>query len=757
MALRKFSPFTSCFPSATGALARRKHDYRLNLPAVHRLHRRFVSHAYNQLERVRYLRTSPCCSLAYSHWIWKVLLVKHGQLLPLEIRVKVRKCHLCDFEAPLLSTTKHNEDTTVTANANVACKDNSGTNKDATAGTKPKVMTASPEIAPVKATAKNNKASADPKPGDAILDGPKKLVDVARPSGDESTHKSAARKKAGSSFVATQASAGDVSTQSNTNDQGHAVDTSVLAANEASSGSAQKKNKPSKHRKKATSAEKVHAEAKGESSKSNSDVTVDMQHVPNRDAMNPSTSAKTTTTTEATTDGPGIEKIVTAQPLQSEAPTVGPAEATLMSGISLINSALDAASTSFQNRAGRQPEIKKYPRACSESRMIFDTSGRHSAMSRSKIVPSSAQRERSRIRQYIDGLGLPGITYDKYGVCIDPDAPEWVRGRIARRVQCIVWDLEAGRTPAPLDKSAELALEIKEKTYFGEKTWDTLYKIEDREPATPEEFLVLAAELLKFDEKLSEGLIPGAPMTFNDGTTDMQDSWEVGHKQAAQLHLLERMTKLTKQLKKLPGIGDVPRSAPLDNPESSAQASQYQTKAPENTKHSVSNREPYSHEPRQPSQYSYGPSQPQKGYRTRPCLQYAQGNCPYGDHCHFLHAYPHELQAAAGPSQRVPSNVMTGSSSSTSYSSATPAMMGSQNAHPRDWGHASRVPSYTSENTDGSTWAVEGSQGSASGSSGYFGSEESAQQKEQGQQKRKKKGGARRKNGKGKEKQTEEN
>lgn len=113
------------------------------------------------------------------------------------------------------------------------------------------------------------------------------------------------------------------------------------------------------------------------------------------------------------------------------------------------------------------------------------------------------------IRHLVKCLKLPGISYDEYGVCLAPDAPEWVRGRIVRHVQIAVTDMEERGVISGFSNLDQIMeLERLEKEHFGEAMWKRLYAIDNahHHELTPTE----KALMREFDVKMAARSAPDA-------------------------------------------------------------------------------------------------------------------------------------------------------------------------------------------------------------------------------------------------------
>lgn len=258
-----------------------------------------------------------------------------------------------------------------------------------------------------------------------------------------------------------------------------------------------------------------------------------------------------------------------------------------------------------------------------------------------------------RIAGYVSNLGLPGISFDKFGVRIASDAPDWVRGRIARRVWWLVSDLEEGKAPAVIDIAAELEIEKKEKLHFCPVVWDRLFTIEDRSnPMSQEEILGYLPLIWEFDRKLAAGPFPDSSSALvADGAGNQERLAEVEYNSsfvpplnaAAPSTLSHKQAKHSQQ-----GRGSKKTAvAPLE-PQSHSQASlapQATVFVPQNSV--IANTigdsnlapsifSPFSgtyslHQGNQKTQqHSQDPSR-------RLCHYFAEGFCYHGDDCQFYH------------------------------------------------------------------------------------------------------------------------
>ncbi|KAF1969277.1 hypothetical protein BU23DRAFT_601648 [Bimuria novae-zelandiae CBS 107.79] len=179
----------------------------------------------------------------------------------------------------------------------------------------------------------------------------------------------------------------------------------------------------------------------------------------------------------------------------------------------------------MDNASGKVPETITVPKERSDPVQTgFDTTHNLQAPQSFTAKPPPIKYTVADLRHYIKSLNLPGISFDLCGVCIAPDAPDWVCGRIVRRVQIIVSNVKHDIQDLGLNQEEELALERKEKTFFGQEMWDRLFKIEERDEYTEEEALeeerVVESLLREFGEKLAAGLIPDVPVVTAQEDSD---------------------------------------------------------------------------------------------------------------------------------------------------------------------------------------------------------------------------------------------
>ncbi|KAJ4350380.1 uncharacterized protein N0V89_009001 [Didymosphaeria variabile] len=374
----------------------------------------------------------------------------------------------------------------------------------------------------------------------------------------------------------------------------------------------------------------------------------------------------------------------------------------------------------------------------SESLKSFTKAVQHAEVPRARSVAARVPRTKNDIRLYVKSLGLPGISYDAYGVCIAPDAPEWVRGRIARRVQLNVCDLEVGRAPAEFNKDAELELEKKEKKYYGHETWYRFFKIKKRGLPTKE-------EAREFGEKLAAGLIPTVGNVHGAVATnkvDMGASTEkIGDNQPVPLPMQQTMAQTTSSkqdgLQPVSGVRNTIMPPPgLGFSSQHSLPPKPLVPAPQMPIHNITNGYTYTGplflEPSLQRQGTSNPQQQYPPYKKPLCKNYAQGYCYYGSYCHFLHAYPHELQGVTGPDRRDSAQDLFDFSRSGSWSSTATASMPPPGARVYGPVYVSRAPSRMSVDTNTSNRATAGSQSSVGGSPGLYRPNGSPQKKKKG-------------------------
>ncbi|KAF2439638.1 hypothetical protein P171DRAFT_490330 [Karstenula rhodostoma CBS 690.94] len=643
---------------------------------------------------------------------------------------------------------------------NTSAVDNIVPKKDVTAGVKSIVVVVpgkTPARKSNKKKKKKNSVSVS-KPHDAIIEKALEVPDVATSSVGGASRKSSTSKKKKPYANAAESTGGNSSKQLDTKNQTNGKEFFPPVANEASTASAnktKKKNKLWTPRNKVKDADKVADEIKQTTPEPSNVASGVEQQVPESNIYDPLHEATTADKLDAAPADLDREILENDSTVQYTYTSTGTSEAAPALVPSIIEGPTLASLPLVENEPLKQPEPSAYTHKHSEStesllRVVQDV-----VVPRARSVVVRRRITKRDVGKYVASLNLPGISFDEHGICIAPDAPEWVRGRVARRVQCLVWDFEAGKTPAEVDIATELELEKKEKVHFHKAVWDYLFKVEDRDKTSGKEKLELRRILREFDVKLAAGLVPDFPATQvgdDVGKQEFLDKVEDNATLSLPMQEAESRSFFHEQntIQHDRGNNDLlvpppdlhlPSQVPLSpNSFVSGSRSSVQT-----TINGPSYTEYFIPEPPPPQEDSQNPQQQHRQTSRQPCRDYADGYCYWGASCHFSHAYPREVQAVAEPYRRDSAYIVFNPSRYVSRSSNGTGMAGPLNAHSNDWGHA---PSRMSGNTHPSARLTPDSHGSVQLSvqgpaqetlGGYRANDNT--------QKRKKKGGAKHKGG----------
>ncbi|KAL1610155.1 hypothetical protein SLS60_001820 [Paraconiothyrium brasiliense] len=549
------------------------------------------------------------------------------------------------------------------------------------------VTAASPKRPPRKSNWKKKKTRSISKPLEPTANNDQELSGVPTASMIEASRKAPVSKKSSAD------AAGPSGDKPLTTANGERVgDTTMLIAPSTVHSKKKKKTKSSRQRNKAKATENVGEKAEQSISKLASIAGTNAWHAPESNVRDLSNKATMATRTHA---APVLDPpIVETEPLG-------------------------------------QSKLTSSARNHRDSMKSLTNAVKHPEVPRARSVVAHVLQNEDKIRLYVKNLRLPGVSYDAHGVCIASDAPEWVRGRIARRVQLNVCDLSIGRAPAELIEATELELERQEKLYFGEATWDRLFKIEMREETTKE-------ELQEVGKKLAVGFIPYAPVAVASNNVDMSALKEkIGDDPLLPLPMQQTMAQatLSEQDALQPFSGFRDTVVPIPDLRFSPQA----YLPPNMLVPGVQNMTgvypyigPLLLEAPLGQQGNPNPHQKYHSHKKQLCKNYAQGYCYYGSNCLFLHTYPRELQGIDGLDRRDSAHDLLNSSRSVSRSSTSTAPMASQDTRVYDPAYASRAPSGMSVKTIPNILSTAGSQGSAEGSSGGHRSNVTSQKKTKG-------------------------
>lgn len=255
----------------------------------------------------------------------------------------------------------------------------------------------------------------------------------------------------------------------------------------------------------------------------------------------------------------------------------------------------------------------------------------------------------------IANLNLPGITYDPFGICISPTAPPWVRGRIARRVQILVSELEQGIQGGTFDPALELEMEKKEKAFFGEAIWNRLFEVEVREGREGEELREEYAGWMRGFDGVMEGERECREgMMDEDGEGEMMEMQRSlpQEAQAVDGHPVESMSMSMPM--PTPNQDFVSGNPPLNldlpprppPPPQMQMQMQMQMRYPSsrfNKHYGSKHRDAY------PTRTMNSPPPPSFSRHRTPrapkiCPYYPRNKCFFGAECRYLHVLPHELE-----------------------------------------------------------------------------------------------------------------
>lgn len=621
---------------------------------------------------------------------------------------------------------------------NASAADNVFPKKDETAGTK-SIVIAVPEKTPArKSNNRKKKFGSVSKLPDAIPEKFLEVSDVATPSVVGASRKPGTNKKKEPSANTAEPIDGNSSKQLKTNGQTNGTKLSLPVANKASTAPVKKKKKSKSRlpRDTVNDTEKVADEIEKNTFPPSRVVNGVNQPIVESDIQDPSNRATTADTLDATPADLDRKSLEDELPVQCTHISTGTSEAAPAPSLSFIEAPMLALSHSESTR--------ELPQAVQDV-----------IVPRTRSVMARKRRTQNDVEKYVASLDLPGISFDEFGVCIAPDAPKWVRGRIARRVQCLVWDFKAGKTPAEVDIATELELEKKEKAHFHKELWDYLYMIDDREPTSDTEYRYLSVMLRDFDVKLAAGLIPDFTFTQAGdevGEEEFLDNIDDELSLSLPMQVAESRSSFHEQSNIQQDRGNTDVQVPPPNLRLRSQiplTPEPAISGPQSSVKITTNDNPYLGSsipnPSPPQEYNQAPWQQHQQMSRRPCYNYASGFCYYGADCHFVHADPDDNQAVAEPYRQDSEYAVFDSSRSVSRSSNGTGMAGPLDARSNGQGQLSRTPSRMSGNTNPNarlTPDLYGSaQSSAQGPSGGY-------RPNHGPLKKKKKGGAKHKVGK---------
>ncbi|KAL5400753.1 hypothetical protein PMIN03_012119 [Paraphaeosphaeria minitans] len=647
--------------------------------------------------------------------------------------------------------------------------------KDAKAGTKPVIAASSK-----KTLARKTKSAVVSKPLESTAEKIQKISDTGTPAVVAASRTSGTSKKSKSSAKAAESTYGGSSVLLNAKSQTNGTTSSPPLANEVSTGPTNNKNKTSKTREKVNDTKKVVKET-GKSTSEPSDVVsdVDQQVLKSNVHIQSSniTNADKLDATTADKDGKSLE--------DASIPGYVHVSKTASEAARATDSSIIEAPT-LDLFPPAETEILEQLNSGAHARVISDyTETSLQAMQDAGSPQARSVVSRKRVTNYevethVASLGLPGISFDEFGVCVAPDAPDWVRGRVARKVYWLVSDFKAGTTPAEIDYATELELEKKRKTHFPPAVWDRLFKIEDRKnPISQEEYNEFIPMMSEFGLKLSAGLISDSPSAkVNDEVAEKEPLDKVNNHLSLSLpsHGVECQYPVHLQTNSQQDRGDrdaqmpptgfrdfyqepPPSNLVVPGPQSSSDHSylgafmlvpspelyllqEHDQNPPQRNRttgrqlcHNFANGYCY-----------YGPvchfvhpgpddfkavATPSQGYpqlhnqkshlrrqaaSTQPCREYAKGNCARGENCRYLHVNHDENEAVAGPYQQESAYEVFDSSRSVSRSSNATGMTGRLDDHLTSQEQVSRASSRMSGNTSSIARLTPDSHGSTQGS-----------------------------------------
>ncbi|KAL5402025.1 hypothetical protein PMIN06_002425 [Paraphaeosphaeria minitans] len=543
--------------------------------------------------------------------------------------------------------------------------------KDATAGTK-SIIVASPEKTLArKNNQKKNKSTVVSKPPDSIAENVQKISNTITPSVVGAARISGTSKKKKPSAKAAESTDGNSPVQLNTKSQTSGTTSSPPLANEISTGPTNKKNKNKtwKTRDKVNDAKKVVNETGKRTLEPSGAVNDADQHILESNVhiqSNNTTNADKLNVSPADEDGKSPED--TSIPeyvhvLKTTSEAARATDASIIEAPTLDLFPLAETEILEKLKPGAHAHIN------SDSTKISFQTMQDAGSPRARSVVARKRRTHYEVETCVASLGLPGISFDEFGVCIAPDAPDWVRGRVARRVYWLVSDFKEGTTPAEIDIATELELEKKEKTHFPPAVWDRLFMIEDRKnPISQEEYIELIPMMGEFGVKLAAGLVSDSPPAKVDdevGEKELLDkvnnhlSLSLSSRGAECQYSVHQKTNLQQDRgdrdAQMPPTGfrlfsqEPPPSKPVvPGPQSSANAI--------TDDHSYLGPFMLDPSPELSSLQEHDQNPPQHHRTTgrQLCHNFANGYCYYGPACHFVHPGPGDVKSVASPSQGYP-------------------------------------------------------------------------------------------------------
>ncbi|OAG11777.1 uncharacterized protein CC84DRAFT_1211415 [Paraphaeosphaeria sporulosa] len=543
--------------------------------------------------------------------------------------------------------------------------------KDVTAGTKSTIVAVLEKTSTQKNNHKEKESAVVSKPPNAIEEQIQKAPDAVTSSVVGASHTLGANKKKKLLVNAPESTVGNLSPHLKITSQDNVTDSSLPVANEVSITPIKKRNKIKmwKAGHKVKDAKKVVHEVAKSTLKPSGVINGADQQVFDSNVHNPANNAMTANKSDAVLAEPDRKGLEYTSIVECVHVSTAVSEAALASDASAFDTPTPAALPLVETELLEQPKHSAHAHKNSDSTELSVHTVQDAGIARTRSVVSRKRITHHDVETYVVSLGLPGISFDEFGVCIASDAPDWVRGRVARRVYWLVSDFKAGKTATEIDIATELELEKKEKTHFHQAVWDRLFLIEDwRNPISDQERLDLEPMMREFDMKLAARLISDSPSTKVDDKVgeekplDKVDTYSssllsIGevefqppvHQQTNfQQDHSNNDTQVLRPNFRLPSQELPPANRVVPGLHSSFKA----------TANDHSYLVPFMLDPslETSSLQENGQNSPQhhRPASRQLCHNFANGYCYYRTACHFIHAGPGEVQAVAGPSQGNP-------------------------------------------------------------------------------------------------------